>query len=154
MRFPDGSPARCSAFYLSKQFGNSAHLMLPQFRGIMDNLDCRVWGLKKQMKGHSLVKTDELGVGVDGVQGSVDHVHWNTQGRRWARGKKWKEEHWEMEERYRTSGIKLKGIYWSYFSQDVAFLMSSMPHTRTELPITDGLSSLASAALCLRLLTP
>lgn len=41
----------------------------------MDNLDCRVWGLKKQMKEHSLVKTDELGVGVDGVQGSVDHVH-------------------------------------------------------------------------------
>lgn len=59
-----------------------------------------------------------------------------------------------MEERYRTSGIKLKGIYWNYFSQDVAFLMSSMPQTRTELPITDGLSSLASAALCLRLLTP
>lgn len=49
--------------------------MLPQLRCIMDNLDCRVWWLKEQMKGHSLVKTDELGVGVDGVQGSVDHVH-------------------------------------------------------------------------------
>lgn len=58
-----------------------------------------------------------------------------------------------MEEWYRSE-VKLKGIYWSYFSQDVAFLMSSMPHTRTELPITDGLSSLASAALWLRLLTP
>lgn len=31
--------------------------------------------------GYSLVKTDELGMGVDWVQRSIDHVHWNTRKR-------------------------------------------------------------------------
>lgn len=47
--------------------------------GITDNLN---GALRIRGGGHSLVKTDELGMRVDWVQGSVDHVHWKTRRRR------------------------------------------------------------------------
>lgn len=61
------------------KFLNNIYLLFSSKRTYEQRAECLQRGFQTRIKnerlGHSLVKTDELGVRVDRVQGSVDHVH-------------------------------------------------------------------------------